>query len=67
MSKIIQIILISIIVIGSLFAAYSFQRHTYVKGKYGQKCYTIENMNRNIKYPIYFDSLEDCLNTLIVN
>mgnify|MGYP003646018926 CR=1 FL=1 len=41
-----------------------FQKRTYVKGKYGEKCYTLENMNKNIKYPIYFNNLNSCLNSL---
>lgn len=64
MFKIIQCILIASVIIGSLFAVYSFQKKTFVRGKYGSKCYTVKNMNKNIKYPIYFNSLHECLVTL---
>lgn len=58
------IFIILIVAIGTLYAIYSFQNETYVRGKYGKHCYTVKNMHPNIKRPIYFNSLNNCLNSL---
>jgi len=63
-NKIIYFFIALIVVIGTLFAVYSFQNKTYIRGKYGEHCYTIKNKHPNIKHPIYFSSLQDCLNSL---
>lgn len=63
-NKLIYIFITLIVIVGTLYAIYSFQTKTYVRGKYGEKCYTLENMNKNIKYPIYFNNLNSCLNSL---
>jgi len=33
----------------------------YIASKYGNKCYIVGQENGNIKYPIKFETLEDCL------
>lgn len=37
---------------------------TYVRGKYGHKCYPEESIHGNIKYQIEYSSLESCLESL---
>lgn len=41
--------------------AFAKQTTSYLKGKYGQKCYISGSEHKNIKYPIYYDTLDDCL------
>ena len=36
----------------------------FVRGKYGDKCYVVGTEHRNIEYPIYYTSLDDCLAAL---
>lgn len=33
----------------------------YISGKYGTKCYPEGQAHGNIKYPVEFDNIEDCL------
>lgn len=33
----------------------------YIAGKYGKKCYIEGEENKNIRYPIKFDTLSDCI------
>lgn len=37
----------------------------YVKGRYGNVCYENGHSSGNIKYPVYFKTLEECAATLI--
>lgn len=39
---------------------YAFKPNVYVAGKYGSLCYLVGNEHGNIKYPIYFNSLDKC-------
>ena len=35
--------------------------HTYIGSKFGNKCYIEGQENENIKYPMKFNNLQDCL------
>lgn len=51
------------ILILALYHVHSFN-HAIVKGKYGTKCYLAGQESNNIKYPVYFDSLDECMKSL---
>lgn len=38
--------------------------HVYVRGVYGNRCYPLHMANLNIRYPVYFNNLDDCVKTL---
>lgn len=38
--------------------------YSFVKGKYGHKCYAVGSEHGNIEYKVYFKTLEECLNSL---
>lgn len=48
------VVLLGIIILQTFF----FRDHSYVAGKYGDHCY---QKNFTIKNPVYFRSLEECL------
>lgn len=68
-----------IILLSTLFMFGLLQKHTagvhnavaeeihvlYVRGQYGKKCYTEEQAHGNITRPIYFDTLGECLESLL--
>ena len=43
---------------------YQVASNTFVRGKYGTKCYKTFNAHRNIKYHIYFKTLKECLDSI---
>lgn len=43
--------------------AYVLQ-YDYVRGRTGEHCYPIKEKHGNIKYPLYYKTLEECLNSL---
>lgn len=52
----------TVIFIAALFLTQSYY-FTYVKGQYGHYCYTANKVNKNIKHPVYFSSLQNCMNS----
>ena len=44
--------------------AFAKQTTSYLRGEYGEKCYVKGSEHKNITYPIYYDSWEDCLASL---
>lgn len=36
----------------------------FVRGKYGSQCYREEKAHGNIEYPVYYESREECKNSL---
>lgn len=36
----------------------------WVHGKYGEKCYLAGSEHKNIKYPVYFNTRQECLDDL---
>lgn len=64
MKIIIGIIITMFIIFVIAYMVLGYKTQTYVRGKYGKHCYTVQNQNKNIKHPIYFKSLQECLETL---
>lgn len=56
-----------LVVFGCFFVARAVGDDEFVRGKYGAKCYIRGTEHANIKYPIYFDTLDDCLKSLQEN
>lgn len=44
---------------------YKDKTWNFEKGKFGKKCYPFAQADKNIKYPLYFDTMENCQKTLI--
>lgn len=44
--------------------AFADRGTSFIRGEFGVKCYINGSEHGNIKYPIFFDSLEDCLASL---
>lgn len=63
------IIITSITATVLVFAAYSFAQGdkypdgSYVRGVHGKYCYSAEGMPKTIHSPIYFHSLQECLDS----
>lgn len=55
------------IVLGLMAVFFLVNAHAsleWVHGKYGEKCYIKGTEHKNIRYPVYFDSREECLRDL---
>lgn len=61
---VIGIVAIILLVLASLAVAYAVNKGEYVRGEYGKKCYITGSQHGNIKYPIYYDTLAECLKSL---
>jgi hypothetical protein len=48
----------------SFFTAMATSNRNFVKGQYGHKCYLSGTEHGNIKYKIYFETLDECLKSL---
>jgi hypothetical protein len=44
----------------SIYDLVDKHNYPYMSGKYGVRCYAREEGNSNIKYHMYFSTLEDC-------
>lgn len=47
-----------------LFTVYANEKAEFLKGKYGHKCYMRGSEHGNIEYPIFFESVDDCLKSI---
>ncbi len=54
-----------VVIVTSFLVMYAFgideKLVHYIAGKYGSKCYVEGSEHGNIKYPVEFESLDDCL------
>lgn len=66
MNRVFPLIVIAIIVFGLItFTQLSKEENSiFVRGVYGSKCYPKGFENKNIKHPLYFDSLNECIASL---
>lgn len=63
MKKLLLAIIIVLICFG--IGLFSFARRDgFIRGQYGRKCYNVGSEHGNIKYPVYFETLEECLDSL---
>jgi hypothetical protein len=53
--------LVALIATYSLFGRPSYQ---YVRGRYGKICYIKGHESKEIRYPVYFKTLDDCKNSI---
>lgn len=55
-------------IVGAI-AAFSFVSYSnsnlFVRGIFGDKCYARGSEHGNIKHPLYFDTLDECLDSLL--
>lgn len=58
------ILLITAIMFGSFVLSYARIGGDFVRGKYGGKCYIVGSEHGNIEYPVYYDTVEECLESL---
>ena len=58
------LVLVEVIAVAGLFTVHRAGEGEYVRGKFGEKCYHIGSEHGNIKYPIFYPSLDDCLKSL---
>ena len=59
-----MIIVFGLVVVAFMFLyAFGYDQDlvTYIKSRHGEKCYLEGQEHGNIKYPIEFKSLEDCI------
>lgn len=47
-----------------VFSATATSNKNFIRGQYGKKCYMVGSEHGNIKYPIYFETLDECLKSL---
>ena len=64
MGKNLIITLLTIALLITMFCSFIFAKKvddSYISSRYGTKCFAIGQEHKNIKYPILFESLDDCL------
>ena len=66
------IIFILVCMAGHSFGCYlvnqkHMQEYPFVAGRTGKKCYTSDNYHGNIRYHVYFKTLEECEKYIINN
>ena len=63
--QLISLIIAGIVLILISYAGYmAAQPMKYIRGTYGTKCYVEEQAHEGIKKPLYFNSIEECLDSL---
>lgn len=55
---------ITIVILVSVFLLASDSKMVWVRGEYGKRCYEKGEEHKNIKYPVLFETLEDCLESI---
>lgn len=55
-----SVVVLVFILLGLFWAVNAQNDLEWVHGKYGEKCYIKGTEHKNIKYPVYFDSYEEC-------
>lgn len=61
MKTTIIISLTAVLLLGWAINLFAEWQNPYVRGRDGNHCYVRGQQNKNIKYPIYYKTLADCL------
>lgn len=58
-------VIIAAVILGLVaFSISATSNNNFVRGKHGSKCYMEGTEHGNIRMPIYFETLEECLKSL---
>lgn len=60
----VALLIMGAILFGAFFIAQAVGKGEFVRGRYGTKCYITGSEHGNIEYPIYFDTVDECLRSL---